>query len=256
MSTSPQSLAHKVALVTGASSGIGAAIAIELGRRGAQVAVNYAGSADDAQAVAQQIPEAIVVQADVSKSADVQRLVAQTIARFGRIDLLVNNAGIEHSAPFLDKTEADWDAVLAVNLKGPFLCTQAVVRDMVSRHARGTIVNISSVHEDLPFPGFVDYCAAKGGLRMLCRDLALELAPFGINIVNVAPGAIATPINQATLDDPDKTAALLREIPLGRVGTPLEVAQLVAYLADDAAGYITGTTIFIDGGLMRSTGGL
>jgi glucose 1-dehydrogenase len=249
-------LSGKVALVTGASSGIGAAIAREFGRQGARVVVNYVGDPDPAQAIVAQLPEAIAVEADVSQAASVQRMVLQAVERFGSVDVLVNNAGIERHTPFLDKTEADWDAVLAVDLKGPFLCTQAVARDMVRRQARGTIINISSVHEDLPFPGYAAYCAAKGGLRMLCRDLALELAPYGINVVNVAPGAIATPINKATLEDPEKKLALEREIPLGRIGTPEEVAWLVAYLASDAAAYITGTTVFIDGGLMRQTGAL
>ena len=249
-------LSGKVALVTGASSGIGAAIAQEFGRQGARVVVNYVGDPDPAQAIVAQLPEAIAVEADVSQAASVQRMLLQAVERFGGVDVLVNNAGIERQAPFLDKTEADWDAVLAVDLKGPFLCTQAVARDMVRRRARGTIINISSVHEDLPFPGYAAYCAAKGGLRMLCRDLALELAPYGINVVNVAPGAIATPINTATLEDPEKKLALEREIPLGRIGTPEEVAWLVAYLASDAAAYITGTTVFIDGGLMRQTGAL
>ena len=249
-------LSGKVALVTGASSGIGAAIAQEFGRQGARVVVNYVGDPDPAQAIVAQLPEAIAAEADVSQAASVQRLLRHAVERFGGVDVLVNNAGIERHAPFLDKTEADWDAVLAVDLKGPFLCTQAVARDMVRRRARGTIINISSVHEDLPFPGYAAYCAAKGGLRMLCRDLALELAPYGINVVNVAPGAIATPINTATLADPEKKLALEREIPLGRIGTPEEVAWLVAYLASDAAAYITGTTVFIDGGLMRQTGAL
>jgi glucose 1-dehydrogenase len=249
-------LAGKVVLVTGASSGIGAAIAVECGRQGASVVINYIGPREAAEAVAQQVNNALTVEADVSRADEINRMVEQAITRFGRIDVLVNNAGIEHSAPFLDKTEADWDRVLSVDLKGPFLCSQAVARDMVRRSAHGTIINISSVHEDLPFPGYAAYCAAKGGLRMLCRDLALELAPYNINVVNVAPGAIATPINTATLQDPEKKLALEREIPLRRIGTPEEVASLVAYLASDAAAYITGTTVFIDGGLMRQTGAL
>jgi len=249
-------LSNKVALVTGASTGIGESIALELGRQGASVVVNYIGPSEPAEAVARQISQAIAVEADVSKSEDVVRMVATAVDRFGRVDVLVNNAGIEHSAPFLEKSEADWERILGVNLKGPFLCAQAVARDIVRRKARGTIINISSVHEDLPFPGYVDYCASKGGLRMLCRDLALELAPYGINIVNVAPGAIATPINTATLQDPEKKLALEREIPMHRIGTPEEVAALVAFLASDAASYITGTTVVIDGGLSKQTGAL
>jgi glucose 1-dehydrogenase len=253
-------LAGKVALVTGASSGIGKAIALELGRQGAGVAINYHAHRSDAQAAADEIARgggrAIAVQADVSNAAEVRRMVQETVDQLGRLDVLVNNAGVEEEDPFLDKTEAEWDRVIAVNLKGPFLCSQAAARTMVARGGGGTIVNISSVHEDLAFPGYASYCAAKGGLRMLCRDLALELAPHRINVVNVAPGAIATPINQATLSDPEKRAALIGEIPLGRIGTPEEVAKLVAYLASDDAAYITGTTVVIDGGLMRKTGSL
>jgi len=142
--------------------------------------------------------------------------------------------------------------VIAVNLKGPFLCTQLAAREMAKKGG-GTIINISSVHEDLPFPGYAAYCASKGGLRMLCRDLALELAKHHINVINVAPGAINTPINEKTMEHPEKVLALKREIPLGRVGEPSEVAKLVCYLASDDAAYITGTTVVIDGGLMHQT---
>ena len=253
-------LQGKVGLVTGASSGIGKAIALEFGRQGASVVVNYHGEAQEAAAVVNEIrPEgsqAIAVQADVSKSGDVRRMVQETIEKLGAVDVLVNSAGIEHQAPFLDVSEEEWDRVIAVDLKGPFLCSQAAAREMVRRGKGGTIINISSVHEDLAFPGYAAYSAANGGLRMLCRDLALELAPYHINVVNVAPGAIATPINRPTLEDPTKKAALEREIPLGRVGTPEEVAKLVAYLASEDASYITGATIVIDGGLMRQTGAL
>ncbi len=250
----------KVAVVTGGSSGIGAAIAVELGKAGARVAVNYHREADAASQVVQQIEQAgqqaFAVQADVSDASEIQRMIGEAVQRWGRLDVMVNNAGIEHETPFLEKTEEEWNRVIAVNLTGPFLCSQAAARQMVSQGGGGTIVNISSVHEDLPFPGYADYCAAKGGLRMLCRDIALELAEHRINVVNVAPGAIATPINKATLEDPEKKLALEREIPLHRVGTPEEVGKLVAYLATDEASYITGTTIVIDGGLMHQTGSL
>jgi glucose 1-dehydrogenase len=254
-----KALNEKVAIVTGAATGIGKAIALEFGRRGAKVVVNYIGDAERANEVVNGIRQekgaAITLEADVSKSAEVTRMIEQTISKMGGIDVLVNNAGIEEESPFLEKTEEEWDRVIAVDLKGPFLCTQIAAREMVKR-GRGTIINISSVHEDLPFPGYAAYCAAKGGLRMLCRDLALELAPHNINIVNVAPGAIDTPINEKTLTDPEKKLALKREIPLGRVGEPREVAKLVCYLASDDAGYITGTTVVIDGGLMHQTGSL
>jgi glucose 1-dehydrogenase len=253
-------LKGKVALVTGAASGIGKAIALELARQGAAVVVNYHSDHDPGQPTVDEITgaggQAIAIQADVSKGEDVNHLFSQAVAKFDKVDVLVNNAGIEKQTPFLQIVEADWDAVISVDLKGPFLCAQAAARDMVRRGSRGTIINISSVHEDLPFPGYAPYCAAKGGLRMLCRDIALELAPHGINVVNVGPGAIATPINTATLEDSAKVAALKQEIPLGRIGTPEEVATLVAFLASDAASYITGTTIFIDGGLMHQASSL
>lgn len=251
-----KSLQGKVAIVTGASTGIGKAIAIEMAHRGASVVVNYIGKPDPAQDVVKTIKssngEALAIEADVSNSQQVARMVAQTVSQFGHIDVLVNNAGVEKEIPFLDLPEAEWDKIIAVDLKGPFLCTQAAAREMAKRK-KGTVVNISSVHEDLPFPGYAPYCAAKGGLRMLCRDLALELAKYNINIVNVAPGAIDTPINDATMKDPEKVLALKREIPLGRVGKPQDVAKLVCFLASDDASYITGTTVVIDGGLMHQT---
>ena len=254
-----RSLKDKVVLITGASTGIGRAIAIEMARQGANVVVNYIGKPDAAQEVVREIENdhgaALAIEADVSNSDQVGHMISQTISQLGRVDVLVNNAGIEKESPFLDKPESEFDAVIEVNLKGPFLCTQAAARDMAKRK-KGTIINISSVHEDLPFPGYSAYCAAKGGLRMLCRDLALELAPHGINVINVAPGAIDTPINKRTLADPEKKLALKREIPLGRVGEPQEVAKLVCYLASDDAAYITGTTVVIDGGLMHQTGSL
>jgi glucose 1-dehydrogenase len=250
----------KVAVVTGASSGIGKAIALELGRQGASVAVNYFSHPEPAQAVVEEIEKAgskaIAVQADVGKADEARRLVTAAAEQLGPIRILVNNAGVETEMAFLDITEEVWDRMIDTDLKGPFLCAQAAAREMVKAGTGGTIINISSVHEDLPFPGYTPYCAAKGGLRMMCRNMASELAQYGINVVNVAPGAIATPINRATLESAEKTKALEQAIPLHRIGTPEEIASLVAYLSTDAASYITGTTIFIDGGLMIQTGAL
>ncbi len=193
-----------------------------------------------------------IVQADVTRIEDDRSLVDTAWTRFGAADILVNNAGMEKKSDFWDTTEADYDKVLAVNLRGPFFLTQAFVRRLRDAKKPGRIVNISSVHEDMAFPGFATYCCSKGGLRMLMRDLAVELGPLGITVNNVAPGAIATPINTALLEDKPKLNALLARIPLGRLGSPEDVAGLVAFLASDEASYITGATFVVDGGLMRN----
>ncbi len=253
-------LKGKTAIITGSASGIGKSIAREFAKQGAEVVINYVRTPDAANSIADEINRdghrAIAIKADVSKQSEVNRMVEQTVERFGKIDLLVNNAGIEKRSAFLEMSLEEWNRVIEVNLTGPFICTQAVAREMVRKTIKGVIVNISSVHEDIAFPGYASYCAAKGGLRMLCRNLALELAPFGIRLVNVGPGAIATPINEEILRDSDKKRALEKEIPMQRIGQPEEVAKLVSYLASDHAAYITGTTVFIDGGLMRRTGAL
>jgi glucose 1-dehydrogenase len=171
---------------------------------------------------------------------------------FGGAEILVNNAGLEKKSDFWDATEEDYDDVLGVNLKGPFFLTQAFVQRLRAAKKPGRVINISSVHEDMAFPGFATYCAAKGGMRMLMRDLAVELGPLGITVNNVAPGAIVTPINQGLLEDKQKVEALLKNIPLGRLGTVEDVAGLVAYLASDEAAYVNGSTFVMDGGLMRN----
>jgi len=241
----------KVAIVTGAGSGIGHAIAERFAAAGASVCVNYLGYEEEAKALAQRLPKAIALKADVSKVGEVQALVDTTVRELGSVDVLVNNAGIERSAPFLDIDEATWDLVLDVDLKGAFLCAQACGRVMRDLGKGGSIVNISSIHEDVAFPGYTPYCAAKGGLRMMMRNAALELAPFKIRVNNVAPGAIATPINARTLNDPEKVATLQRIIPLTRMGRPEEVAELALFLASDASSYVTGSTYYVDGGMVR-----
>ncbi len=248
----------KVAVVTGSSSGIGQAVAVRLANEGAAVVIDYRGHEDGAKQTQSQIlaknaqARSIIVQADVTKVADTTNLMEQAWSQLGGCDILVNNAGIEKGAEFWDVTEADYDAVMDTNLKGAFFLTQAFVRKLRDAKKSGRVINISSVHEDIVFPHFPSYCAAKGGLRMLMRDLAVELGPLGITVNNVAPGAIITPINKSLLEDKSKLDPLLKNIPLGRLGTAEEVAGLVAWLASDDAAYVTGSTYFIDGGLIRN----
>ena len=188
-------------------------------------------------------------QYDVSRVSDGQKFIADTAAQFGKIDILVNNAGLERRADFWDATEADFDAVLNVNLKGLFFITQAFVKNRMAAKAGGKIINISSVHEELPFPHFASYCASKGGVKMLTRNLSIELAPLDITINSIAPGAIETPINKNLLNDPAKLSALLENIPLKRLGTPDDVASMAVFLGSEESNYATGTTFFLDGGL-------
>ncbi len=250
------SLANRVAIVTGSSSGIGQGIAVRLAQDGANVVVNYIGSHQGADETLKMIEatgaKGIIVQADVSNVEATRSLVDQAWQAFGSADILINNAGMEKRAPFVDTTEADYDAVLSVNLKGPFFLTQVFVRRLQQQKKPGRVINISSVHEDMPFPHFATYCASKGGLRMLMRDLAVELGPSGITVNNIAPGAIATPINKSLLEDKPKLDALLAQIPLGRLGTTDDVASLAAFLASDQAAYVTGSTFTVDGGLSRN----
>jgi glucose 1-dehydrogenase len=246
----------KVAIVTGSSSGIGQAIAIRLGSEGAAVVVDYLNHPEAAEVTRSKIEAAggrsITLQADVSKVDEVQRLVEQTWEKLGGCDILVNNAGVERHAPFPEATEADYDLVLNTNLKGAFFLTQRFVQKLIAAKKPGRVINISSVHEDMVFPNFASYCAAKGGMRMLMRDLAMELGPVGITVNNVAPGAINTPINASLLADKPKLDALLNNIPLGRLGSTDDVSALVAFLASDEASYVTGSTYVVDGGLMRN----
>jgi len=249
-------LAGKVAVISGSGSGIGQAIAIRFASEGASVVVNYIDKpegADETKAKAEAAGgKAITVQGDVTKVADNQRLIDEAYKQFGRCDILVNNAGIEKEAAFWDVTEADYDAVLGVNLKGAFFLTQAFVRRLRDAKQPGRIINISSVHEDMVFPNFSTYCASKGGIRMLMRDLCVELGPLGITVNNIAPGAISTPINTKMMADKSELDALLANIPLGRMGTPEEVAGVALFLASDDGAYTTGSTYFVDGGLIRN----
>ena len=249
-------LAGKVAIVTGSGSGIGQSIAIRFASESAAVVIGYQDhpeQANDTKTKAEAAGgKAITVQADVSKIADTQNLVDQAYQQLGRCDILVNNAGVEKEAAFWDVTEADYDLVLDVNLKGAFFLAQAFVRRLRDARQPGRIINISSVHEDMVFPNFSTYCASKGGIRMLMRDLAVELGPLGITVNNIAPGAISTPINTKMMANKSELDALLANIPLRRMGTPEEVAGLALFLASDDGAYTTGATYVIDGGLMRN----
>ena len=249
-------LAGKVAIVTGAGTGIGQGIAKRFGCEGAKVIVDYigdpAGAEETHRAIVQVGGEAEIVLADITRSDDIRTLIDAAWNRFGSADILVNNAGMEVKSDFWDTPEAEFDKVMAVNLRGAFFLTQLFVRRLRDAKKPGRIVNISSVHEDMAFPGFTTYCCSKGALRMFMRNLAVELGPLGITINNVAPGAVATPINKHLLADKPKVEALLRNIPLGRMGTPEDVAGLVAFLVSDDGAYVSGSTFVVDGGLMRS----
>jgi len=254
------SLKGKVAIVTGGNSGIGRAIVLELAKHGANIVIDYIAHPEATQTLEQQIAalgaQAIGVDADVSKVADLRRLVAMAVKTFARVDIMVNNAGVETRTSVLDTTEAQYDKVMEINLKSAFFGTQIAAAQMIKQGGRGRIINLTSVHEDWPMPGNTAYCLSKGGMRMLTRTAGVELAPHNILVVGVGPGAVATPINLSTMNDPTLMKKLDTAIPLGRMAEPEEIAKVVAFLAGDAASYITATTVFADGGIMQSSPGL
>ena len=254
------SLNNKTAIVTGGNSGIGQAIVLELARQGTRVVIDYLFHPEATEALEQQIAklgsQAIGVKADVSKIADLQKLVDAAVSKFGRLDIMVNNAGIETRTSVLDTSEAQYDEVLAVNLKSAFFGTKIAAKQMIKQGGGGRIINVTSVHEDWPMPGNTAYCVAKGGIRMLTRTAGVELARHNILVIGVGPGAVATPINLSTMNDPAKLAQLDAAIPLRRMARPEEIASVVGFLAGDGASYITATTVFTDGGIMQSSVGL
>ena len=253
-------LENKVAVITGSATGIGQAIAMAMAAEGASVVVDYIGKPDAPQQTLKMIQDAggkaTAIDTDVSQPDQVNSLIQQTVQQFGRLDIFVNNAGIEFKHPFLEFPVDQFQKIVAVNLQGPFLCCQAAAKQMVAQGGGGRLINISSIHEDQPMPTNAPYCATKGALRMLTRTIAVELAPHGITVNNIGPGAIFTPIDADVEANPQLEAQLMAEIPLGRWGKPEEVAGLAVFLASDAAAYITGSTYFIDGGMLRQAGSL
>ena len=254
------SLKGKVAIVTGGNSGIGKSIVLELARQDASIVIDYVvhpeATEDEERFRNDMGDQAIGVQADVSKVEDLQRLVDTAVQTFGRVDIMVNNAGVETRTGVLDTTEEQYEKVLNINLKSAFFGTQLAAQQMIKQGSGGVIINITSVHEDWPMPGNSPYCLSKGGMRMLTRNAGLELAGHGIRVVGVGPGAVATPINTSTMADPEALKRLDDAIPLGRMAQPREIGSLVAFLASDGASYVTATTVFADGGLMHMSPGL
>jgi glucose 1-dehydrogenase len=246
-------LQGKRALVTGSGRGIGRAIAVRFAREGADVVINDLDIQGPARETLAQVEAAgrrgVLVQADISQADQARRLIDDAVRQLGPLDILVNNAGIEKRAPFVEVTEADYDKVLEVNLKGSFFVTQTFVRQLLAGKRPGRIINISSVHEEVPFPGFSPYCLSKGGMQLLTRDLAVELGPYGITVNGIAPGAIITEINRSLLDDKPRVERLHRQIPLARMGQTDDVAAVAACLASSDADYVTGSTYYVDGGL-------
>ncbi len=254
------SLKNKVAIVTGGNTGIGQAIVLELAKQGANIVIDYVAHPEATEALEREVAglgdQCIGVEADVSQIADLKKLVDAAVGKFGHLDVMVNNAGIETRTSVLDTTEDQYDAVMNINLKSAFFGTQLAAQQMIKQGNGGRIVNVTSVHEDWPMPGNTAYCLSKGGMRMLTRTAGVELAPHNILIVGVGPGAVATPINTSTMDNPALLKKLDSAIPLGRMAQPQEIASVVAFLAGDGASYLTATTIIADGGLMQSSPGL
>lgn len=260
MGSSHQPLQGQKALVTGASSGIGRAVAIALGRAGADVAVDYVSSPGDAEAVAAEVSShgvrSIAHQADVSDEPQVMRMFDRLRAEFGTLDILVANAGLQQDAPIAEMTLAQWNKVLSVNLAGQFLCAREAIREFRRRGVRpdiscsaGKIICMSSVHQQIPWAGHANYAASKGGVELMMRSLAQEVAAERIRVNAIAPGAIRTPINKSAWETKEAAERLLMLIPYGRIGEPEDVARAAVWLASDDSDYVVGTTLYVDGGM-------
>jgi glucose 1-dehydrogenase len=253
------------ALVTGANSGIGLAVAIALANDGANVVVNYVTHPEDADNVVKQIESiggnAIAVKADVSNEAEVQAMFKQMFDKYGTIDILVSNAGIQKDSPLESMSLADWQMVININLTGQFLCAREAVREFLRRGivkerscAAGKIICMSSVHEVIPWAGHVNYATSKGGIHMMMQSMAQEMAPKKIRINSIGPGAIQTPINKSAWDTPDALKSLLTLVPYGRIGQPEDIGKAAVWLASDESDYVNGTTLFVDGGMLLYPG--
>lgn len=255
-----EELGGKVAIVSGGNSGIGKAVVLALAEKGASVVVDYVADPQATEDLERKLAElgekSIGVKADVSKLDELQHLIDAAVSEYGRLDVMVNNAGVETRTSVLDTTEAQYDRVMDINLKSAFFGTQLAAKQMIKQGDGGRIINMSSVHEDWPMTGNTAYCLSKGGMRMLTRTAGVELAKHKITVMGVGPGAVATPINTQTMNDPAALNKLDAAIPLGRMAEPDEIAAVVAFLASDAASYLTATTVFADGGIMQSSPGL
>jgi glucose 1-dehydrogenase len=253
-------LSGNVAIVTGGNTGIGKAVVLALAREGATIVIDYIAAEEAEHELETEVralgDKVVGVKADVSKVEDLRTLVDAAVSTFGRLDIMVNNAGVETRTSILDTTEEQYAKVMDINLKSAFFGTQLAATQMIAQGGGGRIINMTSVHEDWPMPGNTAYCLSKGGMRMLTRTAGVELAPHGILVVGVGPGAVDTPINQATVADPAALATLDAAIPMGRLAQPEEIASIVAFLAGPGASYLTATTIIADGGLMQSSPGL
>jgi glucose 1-dehydrogenase len=253
-------LTGKTLIVTGGNSGIGEAIVLAAAAEGANIVIDYVANPGETTTLIDRIAaaggHAVSIDADVSKPDDIHKMVAAAVDAFGRLDVIINNAGVETRTSILDTNEEQYDHVLNINLKSAFFGTQFAAKQFIKQGSGGLVINISSVHEEWPMPGNIAYCVSKGGTKMLARTAGVELGPHGIRVVNVAPGAVATPINTATMNDPAKLKELDAAIPLGRMAQPSEIADTVVFLASDKAGYMTSTTVFIDGGIMQGSVGL
>lgn len=251
-------LKGKVVIITGGASGLGKAMAERFGKEGAKVVINYHSDKHDHEEVLKQIRssggEAVAVQGDVSKEEEVKKIIAFAVEQFGSIDIMVNNAGVENEVPTEKLSLEDWNKVIDVNLTGMFLGSREAVKYMVENSIKGNIINISSVHDRIPWPHFVHYAASKGGVKMMSETMALEYAPRGIRINNISPGAIDTPINAEKFKDPEAKKGVLNLIPMGYIGKPEEIAACAAWLASSESSYVTGHTIYADGGMTKYPG--